>query len=532
MLKVLLRKQLLEIFKSYFYDAKKNRARSKGAIAAYLIVFAFLMVVILGGIFSVMSYFVCAPTVAAGVDWLYFDIMGIVAIFLGAFGSVFNTYSGLYLAKDNDLLLSMPIPVRVIMTARLLAVYLMGLMYSGAVAIPAVIVYFFVAPFRISALVGSLLFVFLISVFVLTLSVALGWVVAKISLKLKNKSFITVIVSLVFIVAYYVVYFKAQDLISALSANALMYGEKIKGAAYPIYLFGRVATGDWLAMLAVSAVILALFGLMWWLISRSFLKIATSTGAVAKRRYIGGADRQRSVGAALLGKEFSRFTSSANYMLNCGLGVLLLFAFGVAALIKGGTVASYLELIFEGLDGCPLILAVAVICAIASMNDMVVPSVSLEGKSLWLLQSLPVKPWSVIKAKLSVQLILTGIPALFAIACAALVFPAALPELILAVLAVALNVLLMALFGSFLGLKMPNLTWTDETTPIKQSISVMIAMFGGFLTSMALAVGYFVLGGLIGPAIYLAIVDVLAAGLSGLLWLWLKNKGAKAFASL
>lgn len=37
-----------------------------------------------------------------------------------------------------------------------------------------------------------------ISLFVLALSCVLGWVVAKISLKLKNKSFITVLVSLVF----------------------------------------------------------------------------------------------------------------------------------------------------------------------------------------------------------------------------------------------------------------------------------------------------------------------------------------------
>ena len=53
--------------------------------------------------------------------WLYFTLMGLVAIFLGAFGSVFNTYSSLYLAKDNDLLLSLPIPVRVIIASRLLS---------------------------------------------------------------------------------------------------------------------------------------------------------------------------------------------------------------------------------------------------------------------------------------------------------------------------------------------------------------------------------------------------------------------------
>ena len=32
MLKVLLKKQLSEVFKGYFYDAKKNRMRSKAGI--------------------------------------------------------------------------------------------------------------------------------------------------------------------------------------------------------------------------------------------------------------------------------------------------------------------------------------------------------------------------------------------------------------------------------------------------------------------------------------------------------------------
>lgn len=117
----------------------------------------------------------------------------------------------------------------------------------------------------------------------LTLSCALGWVVAKISLKLKNKSFITVFVSLVFLGAYYFFYFKAQTLIQDLVANAAVYGATIRRSAYPLYLFGRVGTGDWLAMAIVAAVILALFVLMYWLISRSFLKIATSSGKQEKR---------------------------------------------------------------------------------------------------------------------------------------------------------------------------------------------------------------------------------------------------------
>ena len=49
---------------------------------------------------------------------------------------MFNTYAGLYAAKDNDLLLSLPIPVRTLMASRLLGVYLMGLMYAAVVIVP------------------------------------------------------------------------------------------------------------------------------------------------------------------------------------------------------------------------------------------------------------------------------------------------------------------------------------------------------------------------------------------------------------
>lgn len=157
-------------------------------------------------------------------------------------------------------ILSLPIPVNVIMASRLLSVYLMGLMYSLVVILPAVIVYWVTVSASAGVIFGCLLLVLLISVFVLTLSCAFGWVVAKISLKLKNKSFITVVVSLAFIGGYYFFYFKAQTLIQDFLANAGVYGEKIKGAAYPLYLFGRVGVGDGFAMAVVSAVIPALFG--------------------------------------------------------------------------------------------------------------------------------------------------------------------------------------------------------------------------------------------------------------------------------
>ena len=533
MLKLLLKKQLTEIFRNYFYDPKKNTARSKAGIIGYIFLFIAIMVGMLGGMFTYLSMTLCAPLSAAGMDWLYFALMGLLAVLLGVFGSVFNTYSCLYLSKDNDLLLSMPIPVNVIMASRLLTVYLMGLMYSIVVILPAVIVYWVTATVSVGVIFGGLLLILLISLFVLTLSCALGWVVAKISLKLKNKSFITVVISLAFIGGYYFLYFKAQTLIQDLLANAAVYGEKIKGAAYPLYLFGRVGAGDAFAMLIVSAVVLALFGLIWALISRSFLKIATSSGHTAKKVYKETAVKQKSIAAALLAKELGRFTGSPNYMLNCGLGIILLPIAGVMLLWQGSAVISVLNEIFGERAGCVPVLLCAAVCTLASMNDMTAPSVSLEGKSLWLMQSLPVTPWQVLRAKLSMQMILTGIPALFCTACIVFIYPFTHLELLLSVLVPMLYVLFSALFGLFLGLKMPNLNWTSEITPIKQSAPVTIALFSGFGYTALLCAGYMLLKGWkLGFVGYMSVFGAVTLTLCALLYFWLKKRGSNLFAGL
>ena len=426
MLKTLLKKQMAEIFRNYFYDPKKNKMRSKGATIAYIALYALLMVGLLGGMFALMAVGLCGPLVEAGMDWLYYLLIGLIAVLLGTFGSVFSTYSSLYLSKDNDLLLSMPIPVRCVMASRLLGVYLLGLMYAAVVIVPGVIVYWITAPVTAGAIVGGVLMVLLVSVIVMVLSCLLGWVVARISLKLKNKSFITVILSLLFLAAYYFVYYKAQALITLLVENAAVYGMKIRGSAYLLYLFGCVGAGA---------------------------------------------------------------------------------------------------------DIVPVLLSAA-LCLLASMNDMAAPSVSLEGKSLWLAQSLPVTPWQVLRAKLDTQLLLTGVPVLFCALCAVIVLPGGAAEMALAVIVALLYTLLSALAALALGLKMPNLTWTNEITPIKQGGSVMLSLFANWAYAVVLGGLYFLCGRYLSAAAYLALAAAITAAVCALLLRWVKQRGTRIFAAL
>ena len=80
MLKLLVKKQLTEIFRAYLYDAKKNRARSKAATVGYIIFFVLLMVGVIGGMFTVLSLTMCRSMAEAGMSWFYFAIMGLMAI--------------------------------------------------------------------------------------------------------------------------------------------------------------------------------------------------------------------------------------------------------------------------------------------------------------------------------------------------------------------------------------------------------------------------------------------------------------------
>ena len=298
----------------------------------------------------------------------------------------------------------------------------MGLLYSVVAILPAIIVYWVIAGVTLPVVMGGLLMTLLISVFVLIISCVLGWLVAKISQKLKHKSLITVLVLLAVIGIYYFVYFKAQSLIQNLLANATVYGARIKSAAYPVYLFGCIGIGDVTASVIVSAAVAVLFFLMWVLLSRSFLQITTSTGKVIHREYREKHNRQRSIDAALLDREFSRFTASPNYMLNCGLGTFLMPLCAIAVLWKGSELFEMLDVMFAETEGSVTLLLCVVFCGLVSMNFMTAPSVSLEGKSLWLLQSLSVEPWRIFRAKIRMQLLLTGLPLLLCVGCTEAVY--------------------------------------------------------------------------------------------------------------
>lgn len=531
MIKTLLKKQMMEVFSWVFLNRKTGKRRTAKGLAGFIVLYA-LLFAFLGVMFYFLASGMCSALGNIGYSWLAMALMGILGVTMGVFGSVFNTFATLYQAKDNDLLLSMPVPLHAILGARVFGVWAIGLMYELLVMIPADIAFFVHTSPNALAIIFTILIPFVLSIFVLALSCILGWMVACINSRLKNQKILTVIISLAFIGLYYYFCGNAGTILQSILLNPEKLESKIRGFAYPLYHMGMAAEGNALSMLIFTAIILALFAVVYMVLRSSFLKLATSNRGEKKAKYKEKTAQAVSPSRALFTKELRRFLGSSTYMLNCGLGMVFMLVAAVFLVIKRQAVLEMGDMLFAGQAELFALINVALICVMSSMNDISAPSVSLEGKSIWMMQALPVTAWQVLQAKLNLHMVLTLIPAWILTACAMVALGFSTLFCILSLAAVALFVLLIAAIGLVSNLKLPNLNWTNETIPVKQGASVGISLFGGWGIVLVLGVGYFLLSKALSPAAFLAIACGILLLVDVCLLQWLKAKGSKIFETL
>ena len=530
MLKTLIKNQLYAVNRYIFENRKNKKRRSTPAIAAYAALYSALMI-FLAVVFFGLGYLL-TPLLDANLTWLYFAITGGLAIFMGVFGSVFNTYSSLYDAKDNDLLLSMPIPVKYVLIARISAVYILGAAYSGVVFVPTIIAFFVFGSVTVLSVFTPFIAYVLITLIVLCLSSGLGYVVAKISAKLKNKSFITVIISLAFFAAYYAFYAKSNQMITALIANGEAVAANVKVFAYPLYIAGSAAAGNILhTLIYLAAVALITFG-VYKLLEKSFLNIVTYRSGSVKGGKKEKSYKQKPLRFALLCREFKRFTSSATYMLNCGLGVLVALIAAIAVIVKRGDIYELTGYIAPYAGNVNPLIAAFGAAIVSSMTYTAAVSVSLEGKQIYIAQSLPVPAWQTVKAKLNMQIILAVPTALFLAAALAAALKLTPLSAAGAIIFITASVILDAEFGLFINLKLPNLNWVNETAAVKSGLSVMFAMFFGWLYPAALFALFFAVKRFMPATVYLFAALALSVALCVVLFRYLKTKGSVIFENL
>lgn len=532
MLTVLLKKQWLEMTASLRRSSVTGRVRTGWKAAVFLVLAACVVLLVMGSV-GALAALICQPLSDAGLDWLYFALMGAGALLAGVLGGGFTAYGILYCARDNEQLLALPIPPGLILAARMASVWLLGAGYLAVILLPAYAVYFALGAHPAAAALALLPVTALLACLTLAGSCLVGWAaaVAAGSRAARYKAVLSLFYAALILVLAFGSQFAVGKGMLWLMTHLDQAASGLRADAQALYLLGRASLGDLPALGILAAVSLGAAGAAWLALRRSYLRIMTTRRGGPRAVYQEKPARAHSVRAALLARELRRLAGCTSYMVNGLLGSLLLAAAAVAAVWKAGLLRGALALL-PGPAALGPALACVSVCSLASMNLLTPPSVSLEGGTLWLIRSLPVSPWQALRAKLDLHMALTLPPALAAAVCLLWAVGSGPAGALLALAAVWLYTLLSGALGLVLGLKLPNLHWTSETAAVKQSAAPVLALFANWAVLALLAGLWWLarapLGALGGLA---ACCAVLAACCAGTL-AWLRRGGARAWQRL
>lgn len=528
MLKVLLKKQFGELLAFFTMKGSKGDKRKIGVVigVAALMVYAFGASAF---VFWKLADMICAPYIAMGLDWVYFAFTGTTALAIGCMGSVFVAKTRLYDAKDNETLLAMPIPPSMILLSRVISLYLFGLLFTSLAFIPACVRYFTIVGITFASFFGCLIIVLCLPVLVLVVSCLLGWLIALITARIPAKNLVTVVFLIAFLVLYSTAYSKLQELMNYVVINGELIGETIKTKLFLFWQLGLGATGKLSATLVFLAISVGALALVYWLLSATFLYIVTERRTGKKAKYRETQAKNRSALFALLGKEALRFLKNPMILFNAGLGSMLGVVFVAFAILNGDLVAE--------INAAPLpkqdiaVIVTLIMLFIVSSNVLTASAVSLEGDNLWLLRSMPVSTEKIFTAKITFHILYTILPITLAQAVLFALLHIPFWLFLLSWTVLASSTLFFALAGLVVNLKLPNLHWTNEIVAVKQSLSVVIAMFGGWGVCALVLGGHFWFGIEIG-AWYFVVATLVLTVASVAFALWLKKRGVNAFERL
>lgn len=525
--RALFRKQLREQGAFLVRSASTGRHRTRAGRLAFGALYGGIVLLVVGSFFS-LAWPLGELLLPAGQEALYFLTMELLALAVGVFAGAFSSYGSLFQARDNDLLLAMPIPPWMIFAVRMSGLYAMCLFYLLLLWVPAEVVYGLYGASPLGGLLSAAPMALVLAGAATLLAALLGWVVALCTAQAAHKTLVTVAATLGLAVVYALACQRGMSLLEQVLGQAALGGSDtaLTGAGH---FLGRAAYGEPLPLLVLAVGIVLLCAALGRALSGPYLTLMTTRRGAVKRTRARLA-RRSSLRRTLLRRELLHLGSSASYLLNCAMGSLALLLLSGAMEYK----ADALRALAARLPARELgvVLLTFTVVLVAGMNLLTVPSVSLEGEQLWQLQSLPVTPWQVLRAKLDLHLLVTLPPALLCLACGLVLLRVPWTSALLAGLLVALDVVFTAAAGLMLGVTMPRFHWTSEMAVIKQNPSVLMALLVNWAAGFVLGVGVLVLAQFVpAEAAWMAALGILALA-DGAALRWLKTKGAKKLQAL
>lgn len=399
------------------------------------------------------------------------------------FTTIYKTNGVLFNFKDYNMIMSFPIKTDSIVIARIVLTYLYNMIYALLIMLPGFVVYVIkMNPEPIFYLLYFITLIILPIVPMIIGSIA-GTVITYFSSYFKRKNIINIIFSIIFMfLVMYLTSNTGQTSIDA--ANIGVSLVKIFDKVYPLAkLYSDVIKeNNIISLLIYIGVPSLLFYIFTLLLSTNYKKLhdlinSNSTNSKYKLESLKSSPKMLS----LYKKEFKRYFASSIYVLNTGVGYLLLIIGTVALLFFGeDKISAFVAVSNMNIsDSLPLLIALFV-----SLASTTSSSISLEGKNLWIIKSLPIKIKEIFKSKILLNLTLS-IPTIIIVGTIlSIYFKLNLVSVLFTFLIPILYAILSAYMGLLINLYFPKFDYESEVQVVKQSM----ASFSSVMLGMVLAI--------------------------------------------
>ena len=387
-----------------------------------------------------------------------------------------QAHAYLFKGKDFEMLVSLPISNQTIVSVKVANILINNYITAFFTMMPVLLLVL------INNLVSPIFYFNMMLIYItfplLLLSVVslLTFVFALIFRNFKYKNLALIILGVGGLVTYMTFIFTMQ------AEDMAMFGgiaSSLKYLYYPAILAIKALVDyNFIALILYLALnILAFIGFI-YIIGKIYLKANTGLLKSSNVNKKHSKVSQKGVTKSLFNIEMKKYLSLPSYVMNTVVGKLL---FPILLVVFSQS--------FKGLEGEALdalnILIVPLIAGIGvftlTLTATTSTTISLEGDSIWLLKSAPIKASKIFVSKMLVDIVPSFIIVFITMILSFIIFPSVdiLQMIILFIFLIILSVHNSTL-GLIVNLKFPKLKWDLPVRVIKQSFSVILHMLISF----------------------------------------------------
>ena len=457
---------------------------------------------------------------------------------------VYKTGSLLFNCKDDQLLLSLPIKRSTVLFVRIFKFYVFELIFNSIWLLPVMIAYIrWAEVLDWTYYLVSIIMLFFLPIIPIVISCIVGAITSSLSSRFKYKNAAQIIISMAVCVSIIYLSMNLEGLYKYIIAHSTSINDLITKVYYPAGVYADlIIKFDIVKLLIFIGVNLVIFALGVLILSKVYFKINSRLKKVTTSRKVKIDNlviKQNSSMISLIKKELNTFFKTPVFIVNAGFSLVLFILISIVLCIKFN---DFLPILTDQTSGFGysketimnnLSLLVFVLVLFTSFTTSITNSViSLEGRNINILKSLPIKVKDILISKVLGSLVLT-IPVL--LVGDIILFIRFNINPIECILLLVLSILL-PLISSFIGiitnLKYPKLDWENQAEVVKQSTSSFMAVMMGMILMFVSVFIIMTILGKIDSIIILIIATVIFGIIDLILYSYLSKKGTKLFNEL